>query len=155
MPSYIHIYIYLGFNACSSPHAIRFWSIPYISPQHKMLEMFACFLSNTGTLITQRYTPAFSLSPAASQGFVGVAGIGRHPVSCVYFGIAQARDGGHLKPVTLKPVIRIFRIFRVFASAFSAFSVFSAFLLCGVSSNPCFFRMRGGFRIFAVSGSNR
>ena len=36
--------------------------------------------------------------------------------------------GGHLKPVTLKPVIRIFRIFRVFVSAFSAFSAFS----------PCF-----------------
>ena len=46
--------------------------------------------------------------------------------------------GGHLKPVTLKPVIRIFRIFRVFVSAFSAFS---AFLLCGISSDPCFFRV--------------
>ena len=67
-------------------------------------------------------------------------------------------DGGHLKPVTLKPVSRIFRIFRVFASAFSAFSAFSALLLCGVSSNPCFCRVRGVFRIFrifAVSGSNR
>ena len=61
-------------------------------------------------------------------------------------------SGGHLKPVTLKPVIRIFRIFRVFASAFSAL------LLCGVSSNPCFCRVRGAFRIFrifAVSGSDR
>ena len=34
------------------------------------------------------------------------------------------KNGGHLKPVTLKPVIRIFRIFRVFVSAFSAFSAF-------------------------------
>ena len=48
-------------------------------------------------------------------------------------------DGGHLKPVTLKPVIRIFRIFRVFVSAFSAFSAFSALLLFGISSDPCFF----------------
>ena len=47
----------------------------------------------------------------------------------------DAPNGGHLKPVTLKPVIRIF---RVFASAFSAFSVFSAFSFCGVSSDPCF-----------------
>ena len=57
--------------------------------------------------------------------------------------------GGHLKPVTLKPVIRIFRVFA---------SAFSALLLCGVSSNPCFCRVRGAFRIFcifAVSGSNR
>ena len=44
--------------------------------------------------------------------------------------------GVHLKPVTLKPVSRIFRIFCVFVSAFSAFS---AFLLRGVSSDPCFF----------------
>ena len=42
-----------------------------------------------------------------------------------------ANFGGHLKPVTLKPVIRIFRIFRVFAaSAFSRiFRVFRAFAL--------------------------
>ena len=63
--------------------------------------------------------------------------------------------GGHLKPVTLKPVIRIFRIFRVFVSAFSAFS---AFLLCGISSDPCFSGVRGTFRIFRifpVSVSNR
>ena len=63
--------------------------------------------------------------------------------------------GGHLKPVTLKPVIRIFRIFRVFASAFSAFS---AFLLCGISSDPCFSGVRRTFRIFRifpVSVSNR
>ena len=50
------------------------------------------------------------------------------------------------KPVTLKPVIRIFRIFRVFVSAFSTLS---AFLLRGASSDPCFCRVRG------VSGSNR
>ena len=37
--------------------------------------------------------------------------------------------GGHLKPVTLKPVIRIF---------VSAFSAFSAFSFCGISSGPCF-----------------
>ena len=60
--------------------------------------------------------------------------------------------GGHLKPITLKPVSRIFRVFV------SAFSVFSAFLLCGIFSDPYFsgvsrtFRI---FRIFAVSGSNR
>ena len=63
--------------------------------------------------------------------------------------------GGHLKPVTLKPVSRIFRIFRIFVSAFSAFS---AFLFRGISSNPCFSRVRGTFRIFRifpVSGSNR
>ena len=47
----------------------------------------------------------------------------------------KSQNGGHLKPVTLKPVIRIFRIFRVFVSAFSAFSAFS---FCGVSSDPCF-----------------
>ena len=52
--------------------------------------------------------------------------------------------GVHLKPVTLKPVIRIFRIFRVFVSAFSAFSTFSVFLLCGISSDPCF----SGVRVF-------
>ena len=63
--------------------------------------------------------------------------------------------GGHLRPVTLKPVIRIFRIFRVFVSAFSAFS---AFLLCGISADPCFSGVRGTFRIFRifpVSVSNR
>ena len=37
--------------------------------------------------------------------------------------------GGLLKPITLKPVSRIFRIFRVFVSAFSAFSAFSGVLL--------------------------
>ena len=62
------------------------------------------------------------------------------------------KSAGHLKPVTLKPVIRIFRIFRVFVSAFSAFSVFSLF---GISSDPCFSGVRGTFRIFPVSGSNR
>ena len=62
----------------------------------------------------------------------------------------NTKSGGHLKPVTLKPVIRIFRIFCVFASAFSAFSAFSALLLCGVSSNPCFCRVRGAFRIFRI-----
>ena len=41
-------------------------------------------------------------------------------------------NGGHLKPITLKPVSRIFYIFRVFVSAFSAFS---AFLLRGISSD--------------------
>ena len=63
--------------------------------------------------------------------------------------------GGHLKPVTLKPVSRIFRIFRVLVSAFSAFSAFS---LCGTSSDPCFSGVRGTvriFRIFPVSGLNR
>ena len=63
--------------------------------------------------------------------------------------------GGHLKPVTSKPVSRSFRIFRVFVSAFSAFSAFS---LCGTSSDPYFSGVRGTvriFRIFAVSGSNR
>ena len=62
---------------------------------------------------------------------------------------------GHLKPITLKPVIRIFRIFRVFVSTFSAFSAFSAFLLCEISSDPGFSGVRGSFRIFPVSGSNR
>ena len=74
--------------------------------------------------------------------------------------VGKCRDifGDHLKPVTLKPVIRIFRIFRVFASAFSVFSAFSVLLLCGVSSNPYICRVRGAFRIFRifpVSGSNR
>ena len=45
-------------------------------------------------------------------------------------------DGGHLKPVTLKPVICIFCIFHIFVFAFSAFS---AFLLFGIFSDPCFF----------------
>ena len=58
--------------------------------------------------------------------------------------------GGHLKPVTLKPVIRIFRIFRVFVSAFFAFSAFSAFLFCRISSDPCFSGVRGTFRIFRI-----
>ena len=48
-------------------------------------------------------------------------------------------NGGHLKPITLKPVSHILRIFRVFMSAFSAFS---AFLLCGVCFDPCFSRAR-------------
>ena len=128
--------------------------------------------------------------------------------------LPSVRYGGHLKPVTLKPVSRIFRIFRArhnpeprcavwwwnlrwsfggkcfwrfspanearkspsklhrkFATNFaenfanltleiagayifrvfvSAFSVFSAFLLCGVSSDPCFCRVRGAFRIFRI-----
>ena len=59
--------------------------------------------------------------------------------------------GAHLKPVTLKPISCIFLIFRFFASAFSAFSAFSVLLLCGVSSNPCFCRVRGSFRIFRIS----
>ena len=66
-----------------------------------------------------------------------------------------ASYGGHLKPVTLKPVSRIFCAFHVFVSAFSAFY---AFLCCGVSSDPCFFGVRGNvrsFHIFVVSGSNR
>ena len=80
------------------------------------------------------------------------------------FGKINSKDfqdgncGGHLKPVTLKPVIRIFRIFRVFVSAFSAFSAFPACLLCGISSDPCFAGVRGTFRIFRilpVSVSNR
>ena len=61
-------------------------------------------------------------------------------------------SGGHLKPITLKPISRIFRVFA------SAFSAFFALLLCGVSSNPCFCRVRGAFCIFcifAASGSNR
>ena len=40
----------------------------------------------------------------------------------------------------------------------SAFSAFSAFLFRGISSDPCFSRVRGSFRIFRifpVSGSNR
>ena len=113
------------------------------------------------------------VSPRALRGSAGVRGIFRG----FFFGVVAFREGlnkqgkgntlskngfssssgAHLKPVTLKPVSRIFRIFRVFASAFSAFSAFSARLLCGVS-NPCFCRVRGAFRIFrifAVSGSNR
>ena len=69
-----------------------------------------------------------------------------------------SRHGGHLKPVTLKPVIRIFRIFRVFVSAFSAFSAFSPSSFCGISSDPCFPRGERDvriFRIFFVSGLNR
>ena len=72
-----------------------------------------------------------------------------HPPTCPW---------GHLKPATLKPVSRIFRIFRVLVSAFSAFSAFSTFLLCGISSDPCFSGVRGTvhiFRIFPLSGSNR
>ena len=65
-------------------------------------------------------------------------------------------NGGHLKPVTLKPISRIFRIL---ASVFSAFSAFSASSLRAISSDPCFFSgVRGTFRIFRilpVSGSNR
>ena len=66
--------------------------------------------------------------------------------------------GGHLKPITLKPVIRIFCIFRVFVSALSAFSAFSAFSFCGISSDPCF--PGGGrdsphFPHFPLSGLNR
>ena len=44
-------------------------------------------------------------------------------------------------------ISRTFRIFRVFVSAFSAFS---AFLLRGVSSDPCFRKVRGAFRIFHI-----
>ena len=44
---------------------------------------------------------------------------------------AQTYLGGHHKPVTLTPVIRIFCIFRVFVSAFSAF-----FSFCRISSDP-------------------
>ena len=44
--------------------------------------------------------------------------------------------GGHPKPVTFKPVSRIFRIFCVFRVFVSAFSAFSAFLLCGIPSDP-------------------
>ena len=51
--------------------------------------------------------------------------------------------GGNLKPVTLKPVIRIFCIFRVFVSAFSAFS---AFLVRGISSDPFFWGERDLFQ---------
>ena len=57
-------------------------------------------------------------------------------------------NGGHLKPVTLKPVSRIFRIFRVFVSAFSAFSAFS---LRGISSDPCFSGVRGPSAFSAFS----
>ena len=42
----------------------------------------------------------------------------------IHRGWTECPHGGHLKPVTLKPVIRIFRIFRVFVPAFSAFSAF-------------------------------
>ena len=48
--------------------------------------------------------------------------------------------GGHLNPVTLKPVSRIFCICGVFVSAFSAFS------LRGISSNPCFSGVTSRFR---------
>ena len=63
--------------------------------------------------------------------------------------LCLAKNGGHLKPVTLKPVIRIF---RVFVSAFSVFSALRSLL------RPLF--SWGGrdvriFRIFAVSGLNR
>ena len=58
---------------------------------------------------------------------------------------SEIENGGHLKPVTLKPVSRIFRIFRVFVSAFSAFS---AFLLPGVSSDPGFCRGERGLPHF-------
>ena len=47
------------------------------------------------------------------------------------------KSGGHLRPVTLKPVIRIFRTFRVFMSSSSAF------LLPRTSSDPCFSGVRG------------
>ena len=49
--------------------------------------------------------------------------------------MGRLSNGGHLKPVTLKPVSRIFSIFHVFMSAFSVFSASSA---SGISSNPCF-----------------
>ena len=36
--------------------------------------------------------------------------------------LRNRENGGHLQPVTLKPVSRIFRVLRVLVSAFSAFS---------------------------------
>ena len=50
------------------------------------------------------------------------------PYSQYSWDFPPERNGGHLRPVTLMPVIRIF---RVFVSAFSAFSAFS----------PCRFRI--------------
>ena len=41
--------------------------------------------------------------------------------------LLQILSGGHLKPVTLKPVSRIFRIFRIFVSAFPHFPRFPRF----------------------------
>ena len=58
--------------------------------------------------------------------------------------------GGHLKPVILKPVIRIFCIFHVFVSAFSAFSAFFRVFLSESSQTLVFSGMRGTFRIFRV-----
>ena len=50
--------------------------------------------------------------------------------------------GGHLKPVTIKP---IFRIFRVLVSAFSAF------LFCGISSDPYLLGWEGTSAFSALS----
>ena len=68
--------------------------------------------------------------------------------------MANQMSGGHLKPVTLKPVIRIFRIFRVSRPHFPHFPRF-----CSAESPQTFFsgvrRTVRVFRIFPVSVSNR
>ena len=66
---------------------------------------------------------------------------------CTVSNGSNHENGGHLKPVTLKPVSHIFRIFQLVVSVLSAFSACS---LRGISSDPCFARVRRTFHIFCT-----
>ena len=81
-----------------------------------------------------------------------------HPIR-IQTGFDTHQNGPHLKPVILKPVIRIFRIFRVLAirifRIFRVFRVFRAslsskpYFLCEERKNPHF----PHFPNFALVGS--
>ena len=107
--------------------------------------------NNSGLIICIQweFLGHFGATPAVLGEIWRWGGFGRFGASK---GFCAHSHGGHLKPVTLKPVIRIFRIFRVFVSAFSAFS------FCGISSDPCFPGVGGTSAFsafFPVSGLNR